>query len=236
MISCFLWCACGTKKIILRFTITSHFALPVLEQDQQVACLSSTTPGPQLQDMYFYFNRIVLLWTSVQPAINLNESFQVIRYKLINFLWLYFINHFNPLDTCTYHLVCPCNNCHASGRSTFWCSLTPCLFYVRLPFFTSVNTSCSYSWTTRVVCQPIILSFISPPLSFVVNIGCKAHNNNINNNNNNNCDVYNCSGFQWVARLGYTFVWIPHFFSRCISIHIQPMLSASGTQGWWLHS
>lgn len=68
---------------------------------------------------HFYFNRIVLLWNSVQPAINLNESFQVIRYKLINFLWSYFINHFNPLDTCTYHLVCPCNNCHASGRSTF---------------------------------------------------------------------------------------------------------------------
>ena len=68
---------------------------------------------------HFYFNRIVLLWNSVQPAINLNESFQVIRYKLINFLWSYFINHFNPPDTCTYHLVCPCNNCHASGRSTF---------------------------------------------------------------------------------------------------------------------
>ena len=67
---------------------------------------------------HFYFNRIVLLWNSVQPAINLNESFKVVRYKLINFLWSHFIYHFNPLDTCTYHLVCPCSNCHATGRST----------------------------------------------------------------------------------------------------------------------
>ena len=29
---------------------------------------------------HFYFNRIVLLWNSVQPAINLNEPFQVIMY------------------------------------------------------------------------------------------------------------------------------------------------------------
>ena len=65
---------------------------------------------------HFYFNRIVLLWNSIKPPINLPDSFQVIRYKLINFLWSYFINHFNPLDTCTYHLVCPYNNCHASGR------------------------------------------------------------------------------------------------------------------------
>ena len=47
-----------------------------------------------------------------------NEAFKVVRYKLISFLWSYFINHFNPLDTCTYHLVCPCSNCHATGRST----------------------------------------------------------------------------------------------------------------------
>ena len=67
---------------------------------------------------HFYFNRIVLLWNSVQPAINLNEPFQVVRYKLINFLWSHFMNHFNPLDTCTFHLVCPCSNCHASGRFT----------------------------------------------------------------------------------------------------------------------
>ena len=67
---------------------------------------------------HFYFNRIVLLWNSVQPAINLDEPFQVVRHKLINFLWSHFMNHFNSLDTCTYHLVCPCSNCHASGRFT----------------------------------------------------------------------------------------------------------------------
>ena len=65
---------------------------------------------------HFFFNRIVLLWNSVQPAINLNESFKVVRYKLISFLWSHFINYFNPLDTCTYHLVCPSSNCHATGR------------------------------------------------------------------------------------------------------------------------
>ena len=43
---------------------------------------------------HFYFNRIVLLWNSVQPAINLNDSFKVVRYKLINFLWSHFVNHY----------------------------------------------------------------------------------------------------------------------------------------------
>ena len=52
---------------------------------------------------HFYFNCIVLLWNSVQPAINLNESLQVVRYKHINFIWSRFINHFNPLDTCNRH-------------------------------------------------------------------------------------------------------------------------------------
>jgi len=31
------------------------------------------------------------------------------------------------------------------------------------------------------VYNPTLYIFISPPLSFVVNIGCKAHNNNNNN-------------------------------------------------------
>ena len=61
---------------------------------------------------HFYFDHIVLLWNSVQPAMNHSKLLG------IKFLWSHFTNHFNPLDTCTYHLVYPCSNCHASGRLT----------------------------------------------------------------------------------------------------------------------
>jgi hypothetical protein len=67
---------------------------------------------------HFYFNRIVCLWNSIQSVvpINTSESLYVIKRKLIKHFWSHFSHHFDPSNTCTYHLVCPCTKCHDSGR------------------------------------------------------------------------------------------------------------------------
>ena len=64
---------------------------------------------------HFYFNRIVLIYNAISSVVNLSDSYYTIQYKVVLFLWSFFDSHFNPYDTCSYHLVCPCNSCHSSG-------------------------------------------------------------------------------------------------------------------------
>ena len=64
---------------------------------------------------HFHFNRIVLLYNTIHPVINLSDSYNTIKCKIIAFLWSYYTSNFDPHDTCTFHLVCPCNSCHTSG-------------------------------------------------------------------------------------------------------------------------
>ena len=54
---------------------------------------------------HFYFNRIIRLWNSL-PEFDLQKS------VLKNITWNYFITNFDPQITCTFHLQCPCSNCH----------------------------------------------------------------------------------------------------------------------------
>ena len=63
---------------------------------------------------HFYFNRIATLWNTANSVINLSDQFPTIKHKLINFLWDHFLNNFDPTNTCSYHLVCPCSDCHTS--------------------------------------------------------------------------------------------------------------------------
>jgi hypothetical protein len=74
---------------------------------------------------HFYFNRIVCLWNSIQSVvpINTSESLYVIKRKLIKHFWSHFSRHFDPSNTCTYHLVCSCTKCHDSNFK-----ITPILF------------------------------------------------------------------------------------------------------------
>ena len=64
---------------------------------------------------HFYFNRIVLLYNAIHSVINLSDSYNTIKCKVIAFLWSYYESNFDPHNTCTFHLVCPCNSCHISG-------------------------------------------------------------------------------------------------------------------------
>ena len=61
---------------------------------------------------HFYFNRIVHIYNAICSVITLSDSYYTIQCKVTDYLWSYFNSHFNPHNTCTFHLICPCNSCH----------------------------------------------------------------------------------------------------------------------------
>ena len=65
-----------------------------------------------------FLNRIAMLWNVVQSSTNLSvtEYLSSVKRGLIIFLWAHFNSRFDPLNSCTYHVVCQCSNCHSSVR------------------------------------------------------------------------------------------------------------------------
>ena len=57
-----------------------------------------------------YFFRLPRLWNSL-PIIDVSLSYNIIKKKLISFLWSHFLSNFDPNNSCTTHFVCPCCNC-----------------------------------------------------------------------------------------------------------------------------
>ena len=51
-----------------------------------------------------YFSRKVRLW-NVQPAIDLNTSFQTITLLLCKAFWSHFLTHFDPSVACSFHIL-----------------------------------------------------------------------------------------------------------------------------------
>ena len=60
---------------------------------------------------HFYFNRVVRLWNNL-PFLNLSLSFNSLKLFIYNHLWNHFLCNFNVNNLCSYHYICPCNNCH----------------------------------------------------------------------------------------------------------------------------
>ena len=48
---------------------------------------------------HFYFNRIDLLYNAIHSVINLSDSYNTIKCKIIAFLWSYYESKFDPHDT-----------------------------------------------------------------------------------------------------------------------------------------
>lgn len=67
---------------------------------------------------HFFFNRIVQLWNYLVPVIDLSLSLSTIRRHLCQHLWIHFTRNFDPNNTCTFHVICPCCNCHHLHHST----------------------------------------------------------------------------------------------------------------------
>ena len=64
---------------------------------------------------HFYYNRVVRLWNFIPVnVIDLSQSLLTIKHRIYSFCWSYFKEKFNSTNSCTYHLVCPCNNCRLS--------------------------------------------------------------------------------------------------------------------------
>ena len=64
---------------------------------------------------HFYFNRLPRLWNYL-PQINLNLSVDTIKKRLMEYFWSHFLQHFDPSNTCTLHLLCPCAGCSSIPR------------------------------------------------------------------------------------------------------------------------
>lgn len=61
---------------------------------------------------YSYFFRVVRLWNSIPDGvINLSLSVESNKIHLSRFLWQHFLQHFDPKDPCSFHLLCPCHKC-----------------------------------------------------------------------------------------------------------------------------
>ena len=69
-----LVCMYKIMKTTLRFTVISHSALHALEHAGSTGHMLNINYTRTSAARHFYFNRIVLLWNSVQPAINLSKS------------------------------------------------------------------------------------------------------------------------------------------------------------------
>ena len=109
-----------------------------------------------MQDLSCKTPLLQSFWNSVQPAINLNEPFQVVRYKLTNFLWSHFINHFNPLElVLIICMVCLVDShCRLTlPTNSMYCVCVLSFMFGRLYWLFNVYFSATLEHT-RVVCQP----------------------------------------------------------------------------------
>ena len=69
-------------------------------------------------DRHFYFCRLPRLWNAL-PFINLNLPFNKIKDQILGYLWKHFSDHFVDDNTCSFQLVCPCNNCMSKSSCNF---------------------------------------------------------------------------------------------------------------------
>ena len=68
----------------------------------------STAKNNALHHCYFY--RLPRLWNSL-PCIDTDLPISTIRVKLNTFFWSHFVMNFSHDNLCTFHFLCPCNNC-----------------------------------------------------------------------------------------------------------------------------
>ena len=57
-----------------------------------------------------YFFRLPRLWNSF-PIIDISLPYDIIKRKLISFLWSHFSSNFDSNNNCTLHFLCPCCRC-----------------------------------------------------------------------------------------------------------------------------
>ena len=96
---------------------------------------------------HYFFNRISKLWNHLAHKIDISLSLPTIR---LHFLWNKFVTKFDPKNTCTFHIICPCSNCHQySYFNTLYIStwLTPCC---KAHYYYKTDADCHWRpWAIR---------------------------------------------------------------------------------------
>ena len=113
---------------------------------------------------HFYFNRIVRIWNQL-PFLDLTLSFNSLKSIVIDHLWNHFVCNFNSFNVCSYHFICPCNNCHL--KSSFYIILLV-LFLLVLIYFYGCCTCCIKPSTAHSLFHYHVCC------SFCIS-GCKIH-------------------------------------------------------------
>ena len=93
------------------FDITSYIKFSSLNTRSNSKAKLLFHYAPSNASRHYYFNRIPRLWNAL-PPIDLTQSFSTIKMKIREILWSHFLDHFDPDDYCTYHVICPCLHCH----------------------------------------------------------------------------------------------------------------------------
>ena len=78
---------------------------------------------------HFYYTRLARLWNFL-PPLDLSLSLTAIKNRLQRFFWDHFLRCFDPDDVCTFHVLCPCSNCHLRNPApmSFHWFLCYCMF------------------------------------------------------------------------------------------------------------
>ena len=59
---------------------------------------------------HFFFNRLPRLWNRL-PPLDCSLPLPVLSSYIKTFFWSHFLQHFDPSNPCTFHMVCPCSKC-----------------------------------------------------------------------------------------------------------------------------
>ena len=64
-------------------------------------------------------NKLTHIKSTCNLDRHLNLPFNKIKDQILGFLWKHFIDHFVDDNTCSFQLVCPCNNCMSKSSCNF---------------------------------------------------------------------------------------------------------------------
>ena len=105
---------------------------------------------------HFYFNRASRLWNALH-LIDLNLSSNIIKVKVKNYLWSYFVKKFNPHMTCSFHFACPYVKCMSIPLPSNYFLVLSCNNLFNYLLIISFNGILYHLWS----CFQYIISFYS---------------------------------------------------------------------------
>jgi len=98
------------KKLSPHFDIRNFIAFPTWSTGSASSFRLVQLRHHILAGHHSYFARLVRLWNSLL-AIDITLSDYTIKTKIIDHFWINFSVKFNSNQPCSFHYLCPCNQC-----------------------------------------------------------------------------------------------------------------------------